>query len=316
MSSARAVVFAYHNVGVRCLKVLLARGVDVAFVVTHRDNASENIWFESVAALCDEHNIPYLTPDDPATPELLEKVRAAQPDFIFSFYYRHMLPAELLTLAKHGAYNMHGSLLPKYRGRVPVNWAVLHGESETGATLHEMTVKPDAGAIAAQVAVPILPDDTAFEVFGKVTVAAEQALWSVLPAMLAGQAPRLPNDLTKGSYFGGRKPDDGRIDWAQPAQSIYNLHRAVAPPYPGAWTTIGERRFVISKARIARQSDLHLPQGLTVVDDCIYGVGGDGRALLIHELLEGGRPVSPQQLQHALKSASTEPYGAAIQEDQ
>lgn len=300
----RAVVFAYHNVGVRCLKVLLARDLDVALVVTHQDNPSETIWFESVAALCKERDIPFVTPDDPKSPELLAQVQAAQPDFIFSFYYRHMLPVELLALAKHGAYNMHGSLLPKYRGRVPVNWAVLHGETETGATLHEMAAKPDAGAIVAQTAVPVLPDDTAYEVFGKVTVAAEQALWNVLPAMLAGQTPKLPNDLSKGSYFGGRKPEDGRIDWSQPAQAVYNLHRAVAPPYPGAWTAITGKTFIISKARLARNAHPDLPQGLAVVDNCIFGVCGDGRAILIHELTADGKPVSPHELQQFLSSRS------------
>ncbi|MFI4940917.1 MAG: formyltransferase family protein, partial [Burkholderiales bacterium] len=156
----RAIVFAYHNIGVRCLKVLLARGVDVALVVSHTDNPAETIWFESVAALCKEQAIPCITPEDPKSPELLAQVQKLQPDFIFSFYYRHMLPTGLLETAKYGAYNMHGSLLPKYRGRVPVNWAVLHGETETGVTLHEMVAKPDAGAIVAQTAVPILPDDT------------------------------------------------------------------------------------------------------------------------------------------------------------
>jgi methionyl-tRNA formyltransferase len=296
----RAVVFGYHNVGVRCLKVLLARGVEIALVVTHEDNPNETIWFESMADTCREYGIPVITPSDPATPELMAQVKAAQPDFIFSFYYRHMLPVELLALAKHGAYNMHGSLLPKYRGRVPVNWAVLHGETETGATLHEMAAKPDAGAIVAQTAVPILPDDTAHDVFGKLTVAAEQTLWNVLPAMLAGKTPALPNDLSKGSYFGGRKPEDGRIDWSQPAQKVYNLHRAVAPPYPGAWTTLNGKNYVIGKARLADAPGPDLPQGLSVVDNCIFGVCGDGRALLIHTLLADGKTVSPAELQKNL----------------
>jgi len=208
-----AVVFAYHDVGVRCLKVLLARGIRVSLVVTHEDNPNENIWFASVAETCREYGITFVTPEDPNSAKLLSQVQAAKPDFIFSFYYRHMLPVGLLSEARYGAYNMHGSLLPKYRGRVPINWAVLHGETETGATLHEMAAKPDAGAIVAQTAVPILPDDTAHEVFCKVVVAAEQTLWNVLPAMLAGRTPKLPNDLSKGSYFGGRKPEDGRIDW-------------------------------------------------------------------------------------------------------
>ena len=295
-----AVVFAYHNVGVRCLKVLLARGIEVGLVVTHQDNPAETIWFDSVAALCQEQGIPFVTPDDPGAPDLFAKVQAAQPDFIFSFYYRHMLPAALLALAKNGAYNMHGSLLPTYRGRVPVNWAVLHGETETGATLHEMAAKPDAGAIVAQTSVPILPDDTAYEVFGKLTVAAEQTLWRVLPAMLKGEAPKLPNDVGKGSYFGGRKPEDGRIDWSQPAQAVYNLHRAVAPPYPGAWTTIGGRTFVIGKARLSSQPLPDLPPGLAVVDNQMFGVCGDGRALLIHELLADGKTISPVELEQTL----------------
>ena len=296
-----AVVFAYHNVGVRCLKVLLAGGVDVRLVVTHTDNPAEAIWFESVAALCRAEGIPHITPGDANSPALLERVRAAQPDLMFSFYYRHMLPAALLALAP--AYNMHGSLLPQFRGRAPVNWAVLHGAGVTGASLHEMTVKPDAGAIVAQTAVPILPDDTAFEVFGKVTVAAEQTLWTVLPALLDGSAPRLPNDLTQGGYFGGRKPEDGRIDWSLPAQAVYNLHRAVAPPYPGAFTELNGITYIIQAARISPRPAGSLPAGLAVVDNCIFGVCGDGRMLAISALTADGAPLTPAQLRDGLAAA-------------
>ena len=295
----RAVVFGYHNVGVRCLKVLLAAGVDVALVVTHEDNAAENIWFESMVSLCQTEGIAYITPADAKDPDLLARVSAARPDIMFSFYYRNMLPANILAIAP--AFNMHGSLLPAFRGRAPVNWAVLHGATEIGATLHEMTVKPDAGAIVAQTAVPILPDDTAFEVFGKVTVAAEQTLWHVLPSLLAGTAPRTPNDLTRGGYFGGRKPEDGRIDWSQPARQVYNLHRAVAPPYPGAFTDAGGRRYIIGRARLARSAPASLQTGLRVVDNAIFGVCGDGRALAILSLLDAdGGAVTPAQLQAAL----------------
>lgn len=292
----RAVVFAYHNVGVRCLQVLLARGVDVALVVTHEDSANENIWFGSVASVAADHGIDVVTPADPKAPELFDAVNRLAPDFIFSFYYRHMLPVDLLALAKRGAYNMHGSLLPKYRGRVPTNWAVLHGETETGATLHEMAAKPDAGAILAQTPVPILPDDTAAEVFEKTTVAAEQTLWRVLPALIAGEAPHLPNDLAAGSYFGGRKPEDGRIDWSRPAQQVYNLIRAVAPPYPGAFTDIGGERFIVARARLVPESGTraipaelvrtvsNLPAGLTVADNALFGVCGDRRVIAIREL--------------------------------
>lgn len=291
----RAVVFAYHDVGCRCLGVLLARGVDVALVVTHEDNPQENIWFGNVAALAAEHGIPVIKPESAQDPALALAVREAAPDFIFSFYYRFMLPSTLLALAARGAYNMHGSLLPKYRGRVPVNWAVLKGESETGATLHEMQAKPDAGAIVARTPVPILPDDTAHQVFQKVAVAAEQTLWEALPGLLAGNAPHLPNDLSAGSYFGARKPEDGRIDWQAPAQAVYNLVRAVAPPYPGAFTDIGGRRFVIARARLRQQplptSAANLPPGIHVVDNAFLGLCGDARAIDILELRSEERPV-------------------------
>ena len=304
--TARAGVFAYHDVGVRCLQVLLAGGVDVALVVTHDDDPAENIWYGSVRALCRERGIATAVYPDPADPALLAAVRTARPDFLFSFYYRHMLPAGVLAVAP--AFNMHGSLLPQFRGRAPVNWAVLHGADRTGATLHEMTVKPDAGAIVAQTAVPILPDDTAFEVFGKVTVAAEQTLWGVLPALLAGTAPRRDNDLRQGGYFGGRKPADGRIDWRCDAQTVYNLHRAVAPPYPGAFTEVGGVTLTLVRARLAptntRNTAQDLAPGLHVVDGAIVGVCGDGGMLAISSLRADGAEVSAQQLHNMLAQAA------------
>jgi len=235
-ASPRAVVCAYHNVGVRGLSALLALGVEVPLVLTHEDSAGEQIWFGSVRQLCAVHGIECLTPADPNVPEVVERVRAGRPDWLFSFYYRQMLKTELLAIPRGGAYNLHGSLLPKYRGRVPVNWAVLHGERETGASLHRMELKPDAGALVDQQAVAILPNDTAHDVFQKVTCAAETVLLRAVPRMLAGTHTETPLDLAAGSYFGGRRPEDGRIDWEQGAWQVHNLIRAVAPPYPGAYT--------------------------------------------------------------------------------
>lgn len=297
----RSVVFAYHNVGVRCLRLLAARGVEVALVVTHDDNPDETIWFESVRECALELGLPVIAPSDLAEPAALDAIRAAQPEILFSFYYRYMLPAHILALAPHGAYNMHGSLLPKYRGRVPVNWAILNGETETGATLHEMVEKPDAGGIVGQTAIPILPDDDAWRVFNKVTVAAEQTLWNALAGLLEGNAVVQVNDLARGSYFGGRTPEDGRIDWRWPAARVHNLVRAVAPPYPGAFCDIRGRRFVIARTRIARESPPDLEPGLKVRDNCIVGVCGDGRTLLITRLLHNGRDLASAEFDALLK---------------
>jgi methionyl-tRNA formyltransferase len=304
----KAVVFAYSNVGDRCLRVLRARGVEVPLVLTHRDQPGETLWFQRVADTAAELGLPTQYLEDLAPPELRRAVALAAPDLIFSFYCRSMIAPEVLALARGGAYNMHGSLLPKFRGRAPTNWAVLMGATETGATLHEMVAKPDAGAIVDQSAVPILPDDTARQVFEKVTVAAEQVLWRSLPAILAGHPPRLPNDLSQGSYHGGRKPEDGRIDWRQGAAQVYNLIRAVAPPYPGAFTVIGGQRLVVAAARRADPSK-SLPAseggpapGLHVVDGRIVGVCGDGGMIAVRSLLSGSTEVGAATLAALLRA--------------
>lgn len=302
----RTIVFAYHNIGVCALKVLHAQGIKVDLVITHQDNPNETIWFDSVKKYCQKIDIPTITPATGNDPVLFSAVTAIQPDWIFSFYYRHMLPSTILSLAKEGAYNLHGSLLPKYRGRVPVNWAVLHGETETGVTLHEMTEKPDAGRIVAQTKVPILPDETAFDVFNKLTLAAKQTLETALPTLLNHTAQFQANNVSQGSYFSSRKPEDGEINWNQSAQTVYNLHRAVAPPYPGAYTIINNKKYTLVKARLASELILpiiqDLPNGLNVVDNTIFGKCKDQGALIIHELLCDDRPISAFELNKQLNS--------------
>jgi len=309
-ATASAVVFAYHNVGVRCLRVLLAHGVDVRLVVTHADDVSENVWFGSVMAAAAESGIPTIAPGDPNAPDVVARVAAAAPDFLFSFYYRKMLKAPLLALPARGALNMHGSLLPKYRGRAPVNWAVLHGERETGATLHYMTEKPDNGDVVAQTAVPILPDDTAHEVFDKVTVAAELTLDRALPALIAGTAPRVKQDLTQGAYFGGRRPEDGRIDWRRDAATVHNLVRAVAPPYPGALTAVGGRPARVLRTRVAdTRTPPTLAPTLEVRGDRLYAHCGGGGTLAVLALEIDGDPANARDVAARFGNAPT-PLGA------
>ena len=250
MKRARAVVFAYHDVGVRCLKTLISGAVDVPLVVTVADDPDETQWYASVAATARDYGIEVIAPDDANTPQLLGRLAELSPDLIFSFYYRAMLKAPLLATARGGALNMHGSLLPKFRGRAPVNWAILSGERETGATLHYMLERADAGDIVDQLAVPILEDDDARCVFAKVTVAAETILARSLPALIAGHAPRRAQRIELGQYFGRRTPADGRIDWRWPARRIHDLVRAVAPPFPSAFGEVAGERWEIHRTRL------------------------------------------------------------------
>ena len=288
----RAVVFGYHDVGARCLRVLLAHGIEIPLVVTHEDDPRENRWFERVADVATSYGLTVATPTDANDESFVTKVRSHQLDFIFSFYYRKMLGSALLSIPRRGALNMHGSLLPRYRGRAPVNWAVLHGERETGASLHYMVAKPDAGDLVAQTAVPILPDDTASDVFTKVTVAAEITLDRVLPALIAGTAPRIPLDLAQGSYFGGRTAEDGRIDWSQDAARIHNLVRAVAPPYPGALATVDGRPARILATRVLDASTPPQAPTIEMQGDRIVAHCGGGGTLWVRALEIDGRPVT------------------------
>ena len=282
----RAVVFAYHDVGVDCLKALLAAGIQVDLVVTHQDDPNENVWFGSVAKLCAEKNIPYITPNANELVNLIPRFQELAPDYIFSFYYRFMIPEQILKCAKIAALNMHGSLLPKYRGRAPVNWAILHGETETGATLHVMEAKPDAGDIVGQAAVSIGPDETATDVFGKVSEAAVKVIEQVLPSLIRGNIPRKPNELQKGSYFGGRKPADGQIHWNQTAKQVHDLVRAVAPPYPGAFTDHNNKTMIVGRTSLNGPFPANLDLGvcgIQVVDNRVFGICGDRQAVEILE---------------------------------
>jgi len=263
-----AVVFAYHNIGVTGIECLLQAGVEIKLVITHQDDPEENIWFDSVAELASRHQIPVITPDNPNQPELIKHIADLNPQWFFSFYYRHMLSPELLAIPPRGAYNLHGSLLPKYRGRAPVNWAVLHGEPATGVSLHQMVEKPDAGSLIDQEPVAILPNDTAHDVFLKLTPAANTLLIRCLPLLLAGKIEPKPLDLSQGSYFGGRKPEHGRIDWHQSAWAIHNLVRAVAPPYPGAFFDINGKRVFLLGSYYSGETAVHSGKV------CIYWADG------------------------------------------
>ena len=237
----RAVVFAYSSVGCVCLRTLLEGGVEVAAVYTHEDDPGEERWFDSVADLARDRGLAVLAP------ALLdgveeERIRALAPDLIFSFYYRSLIPERILRLAPLGAFNMHGSLLPRYRGRACVNWAVLNGETETGVTLHHMTARADRGRIVDQASVPIGPEDTAHDVF-------------LTLILLAGRAEGVEQDESRATTFGRRRPSDGLMDWTGSARALHDLVRAVAPPFPGAFTFWEGRKLFVWRTRVPEGAD-------------------------------------------------------------
>ncbi|HEJ7171453.1 bifunctional UDP-4-amino-4-deoxy-L-arabinose formyltransferase/UDP-glucuronic acid oxidase ArnA [Serratia marcescens] len=246
----KAIVFAYHDIGCAGLKALTEAGYDVQAVFTHTDDPGENNFFSSVARLGAELDLPVYAPEDVNHPLWVDRIRDLQPDVIFSFYYRHMLSDEILSLAPQGGFNLHGSLLPHYRGRAPVNWALVNGETETGATLHKMVKRPDAGDIVGQQKVTIADSDTALTLHKKVLEAAQAVLKEQLPKLKNGTATFTKQDESQTSYFGRRTAADGEILWHKSAKEINNLVRAVTEPYPGAFSYLGQRKLIVWRSRV------------------------------------------------------------------
>lgn len=245
MAKPRILFFGYSEVGYECLSLLLERGDNVVALITHADNPNEKIWFKTPAVAALEKGVPVFAPESVNNPEWREKIAALKPDLILSVYYRNMIGTKILDFPPLGAWNMHGSLLPGYRGRAPINWAVLHGEPRIGMTLHRMVKSADAGAIVDQEGVDIGPRDTAEQAFRKVMPCGRRVLARQMDALLAGKVRETPQDESKATYFGGRKPEDGRINWSQTSKQIFNLIRAVTDPYPGAFCDVGPARLMV-----------------------------------------------------------------------
>ena len=204
----RILFFGYSEVGYACLTLLLERGDNVVALITHEDNPNEKIWFKTPAVAAREKAIPVFTPESVNTPEWRERIAALRPDLILSVYYRHMIGTKILDLPPLGAWNLHGSLLPKYRGRAPINWAVLHGEPRIGMTLHRMVNSPDAGAVVDQAGVDIGPRDTAEQAFRKVLPCAPAVPARQIDAPFAGTARGAPPEESPANYSRGLKSGD------------------------------------------------------------------------------------------------------------
>jgi len=252
VKKARCVLFAYHDTGYAVLETLLALGAPIDALFTHADDPHEEIWWRSCAELAARHSIPVFAPEQ-VDAGVMARVASLHPDVIYSVYYRYLLPDAILKSATIGAFNLHGSLLPKYRGRAPVNWMLVNGEREGGLTLHHMVARADAGDIVAQRSCAIDDSDTALTLYRKLVPLGAELVREYHPLIVSGRAPRMKQDLVRGSYFGRRRPQDGRIDWRWPARRIFNLVRAVTHPYPGAFCFAAGRKLFIWEARIASE---------------------------------------------------------------
>jgi methionyl-tRNA formyltransferase len=289
VEDAPCVLFAYHDMGYACLEALLEMGAPVIALFTHADTPGEEIWWRPCAELANSKAIPIKRPER-IDDRWVAEIAAMRPAVIYSFYYRNLLPESVLDIATVGAFNLHGSLLPKYRGRAPVNWMLVNGEREAGVTLHHMVGRADAGDIVAQRAVEISDDDDALTLYRKIVPMGAALIREYHPLIVAGRAPRHKQDLSVGSYFGRRRPEDGRIDWRWPARRIFNLVRAVTHPYPGAYCFMDGRRLYVWRASIGREHGSCGQPGRMIgsaSDGSIEIAAGEGTVVLVRAQFDG-----------------------------
>ncbi|MBN2491474.1 MAG: bifunctional UDP-4-amino-4-deoxy-L-arabinose formyltransferase/UDP-glucuronic acid oxidase ArnA [Planctomycetes bacterium] len=312
----RAVVLAYHDVGCVGLEAVLRHGFEVPAVFTHADDPHETVWFASVAEAAAARGIAVHAPEDINHPLWVETIRRLAPDVIFSFYYRRLLRPAILDIPPDGCLNLHGSLLPRYRGRCPVNWVLIHGETETGVTLHHMTPRPDDGDIVAQRAIPIDEDDTARTLVARIAAAAGALLEGALPLVRQRRAPRRPQDPAAASTFGGRRPADGEIDWDRTSRQVRNLVRAVTRPYPGAFSHVGCRKALLWQVSFA---DEYVPAGDPVASGTVLSADplviacGEGAVRVDYGQREGGVHVSGAQLAREMNVVERMRFGCSTQ---
>ncbi len=298
----KAVVLAYHTIGCIGIRSLLRHGFEIAAVFTHADDPQENTWFESVAELAAANGIPVYAPKDINHPLWIERIREMEPDVLFSFYYRNMVGKEILGIPSE-CLNLHGSLLPRYRGRCPVNWVLVHGEEETGVTLHHMTPKPDNGDIVGQLRVSIDDEDTAFSLHTKLATASAELLDTLLPQIRENTAERRRQDSSVASYFGGRRPEDGEIKWEQGSRQVRNLVRAVTRPYPGAFSYLGNRKVFFWQVKDVAHSIDSRP-GTVLSTSPLTIACGTGAIEVQFGQAENGVYINGEQLAAELKVAS------------
>jgi UDP-4-amino-4-deoxy-L-arabinose formyltransferase/UDP-glucuronic acid dehydrogenase (UDP-4-keto-hexauronic acid decarboxylating) len=270
----KAIALAYHNIGCVGVEALLRHDFEVVAVLTHKDDAHENIWFNSVAELAASRGIPVFAPEDVNHPLWVKRIKEFAPDIIFSFYYRKMIKPAILDIPPRGCLNLHGSLLPKYRGRCPINWVLVNGEKQTGVTLHYMTPKPDDGDIVCQKEIAISDDDTAGSLHEKAAKASSILLDEILPKIKNGTAPRTPQDHSTATYYGGRRPEDGEINWTNSARQVRDLVRAVTQPYPGAFSYIANQKVVFwAVSEVPYSSEESSPGTILSVDPLVILCG-------------------------------------------
>ncbi|PWB60458.1 MAG: methionyl-tRNA formyltransferase [Deltaproteobacteria bacterium] len=262
----------------------------VTLVVTNPDRPSgrgQALSIPPVKAEAQRLGLPVFQPEKAKHPDAVARIAAETPDLIVVVAYGHILPKSILDIPAHGCVNVHASLLPKYRGAAPINWAVARGERVTGVTIMKMDVGMDTGPMLLAREMPISGEDTAGTLFEKLSLLGAEALSEALRGFHDGTLSETPQDDRLASYAPMLKKEHGRIDWSRPAEEVRNLVRAMTP-WPSACTSHEGKTLKILSASLCEGRG-EPGEILEVGRDGIVVACGEGALALGRVQPEGGR---------------------------
>jgi UDP-4-amino-4-deoxy-L-arabinose formyltransferase / UDP-glucuronic acid dehydrogenase (UDP-4-keto-hexauronic acid decarboxylating) len=232
----KAIVFGTREFACVGLEELLGMEVQVPLVVTYPRDTGDAPGYRCLAEVAKGCGIPVTTPPDASGRPLLDWIRGLHPDCIFSFHYAHVIPRTVRTVARKGSFNLHLSLLPRWRGRTPVPFIILAGEKETGVTLHEMVEEFDTGDVVGQVRFPVSPEETATTLYAKSLAASRVLLRKTVPLLLQDRLPLAPQDSTKATVTPALEPRR-HLDRTASVERFERTVRAFSTPFGGARTS-------------------------------------------------------------------------------
>ncbi len=262
MMQMNAALIGSVSSSVAALRGMLRGGLEVTGVLgLHERHAARVSDYCALGPLAEDAGVAFLDFDKVTEPTVSAFLEAHRPDWLFVIGLSQLVPAGLCSIAGAGAIGFHPTLLPEGRGRAPIAWTILL-ERPAAVNLFFLTDEPDVGDIVEQRPVEVRPDDYAADLIARTNVVLEQMVADLCPAFASGKVPRTPQDHTKATRYGRRRPEDGIIDWNQPAGAVYRLVRAVSRPYPGAFTFSRGRKVLVWRARPVEGPDTGSDPGL------------------------------------------------------
>lgn len=249
----RIFIFAASRRGFAVLKELVSSKADICGILCLIDDPHEEQIHKKITKIAIENNIPIFYSDSIKPKQYPEILKKLKPDIAFTIGWRYLIPESCFSIPKKGLLVIHDSLLPKYRGFAPMNWAIINGETETGVTLFYIAKTVDSGPIIDQLKTPISKTDMAAAVDKRIIALYKKIIKKNLNAFQTGQIKSIPQEENQATYTCKRTPEDGLIDWNASAQKIHNLVRGLSHPFPGAYTFLNGKKIFIWETVLPEQ---------------------------------------------------------------